>query len=360
MAIADRTHFWTSRLNGNNPASPNGDNNAAWTRSGSAADGAVVGDNWRIVSTTGGQTWSVSSDTSCTLVAAFKFNTPPNDTESIMSIDNGTHRVDVLSKGGVAQLSLVGSSTQTTHDLDLGATTQDAVPILLRLTLAASGAARLYMREIIEDDDANTHYLSVTGASSTASGIKWGNITGSVDWYSVYATTHGAFSPDEMAISDFETTSFIRTGLNVVEVLRSSKRLYLKSHVTSASIHYGYDVSSGMMGRQRPPVIHVLLEKLDSPQFMALSGSRTEQQYVVTLYITTRGTDYRNAYRQGIAILGECFDELYTNTGLSGGIDSLEGYTVSLDTKTDDDEVICVHTLTLNYMKKVNMTRREA
>jgi hypothetical protein len=175
----------------------------------------------------------------------------------------------------------------------------------------------------------------------------------------VLYTDDGAYSPDEMDMSDFVSNGFVRTGLNIVEVLRASNRFFLSTHVGDAGILYGFDLSSGMMSRLRPPTVHVMMDTLSSPDFLTLSGARVEQNYTVNLIITTRGTDFRNAYRSGLTILGECFDELYTKTGLEDGTDTLTNYAVKLDTKMDDDEVLCVHTLQLTYMKKVNLTRRE-
>ena len=57
-------------------------------------------------------------------------------------------------------------------------------------------------------------------------------------------------------------------------------------------------------------------------------------------------------------IAGDVFDELYTNTGLQGNTDSLIDYTINFDTKTDDDEVICVHRMEFTYMRRLNMLHR--
>lgn len=359
MAISGRAHFWTSRTAGRDPASPVGANNTAFSLTGTGSDGAVVNNAWRISSAGSGQLWSVAHSTDMTLVAGLKFITAPTNNAVIMSLDNGTHRVEVRSNGDLAKLKLVGDSTATTHDLDLDASEQDGVPILLRLTLDSSGNARLYMREIIEDNAGANHFLSVTGSSSSSAGAVWGNSSGQVDWFQVLYTDDGAYSPDEMDMSDFVSNGFVRTGLNIVEVLRASNRFFLSTHVGDAGILYGFDLSSGMMSRLRPPTVHVMMDTLSSPDFLTLSGARVEQNYTVNLIITTRGTDFRNAYRSGLTILGECFDELYTKTGLEDGTDTLTNYAVKLDTKMDDDEVLCVHTLQLTYMKKVNLTRRE-
>ena len=57
--------------------------------------------------------------------------------------------------------------------------------------------------------------------------------------------------------------------------------------------------------------------------------------------------------------MGDEFDELYTKTGLDGGIDSLDSYDAELDNKLDPDEVVCVHILRLTYMKRIDMKRRQ-
>ena len=179
MAISGRAHFWTSRTAGRDPASPIGANNTAFSLTGTGSDGAVVNNAWRISSAGSGQLWSVAHSTGMTIVAGLKFITAPTNNAVIMSLDNGTHRVEVRSNGDLAKLKLVGSSTATTHDLDLDASEQDGVPVLLRLTLDSSGNARLYMREIIEDNAGANHFLSVTGSSSSSAGAVWGKSIGS-------------------------------------------------------------------------------------------------------------------------------------------------------------------------------------
>tara|TARA_A100001391_G_scaffold205190_1_gene204040 strand:+ start:357 stop:1430 length:1074 start_codon:yes stop_codon:yes gene_type:complete len=356
MGVSARNHYWTSRTNLADPTSPNGAANEAWAlNSGSGSGGSANNDNWRVTN----QIWKVAKGDSNTLLASFKIVAKPDTSEMVMAIDNGTHRAEVQITSSLDSISLVGSSTATKSDLDLDVSEYASVPVLLRLTLDSSGNARLYIDEIIEDDDANTHYLSVTASSSTSEGVYWGNTTGTLDWSIVFHTSQGAYSPDELDASDFINFAFIRTALKIIEVLKDSKRFYLKNHVTDSSIIYGYDLSTNMVSRLNPPTVHVVTTTATSPEFNTLSGARTDQDYSIDVYVTTRGTDYRNAYRLGLSIMGEVFDELYTNTGLDSGIDSLIGYNLIFDTKMDDDETICVHQLNLTYMKKVNMTRRE-
>jgi len=147
-------------------------------------------------------------------------------------------------------------------------------------------------------------------------------------------------------------------GLSVVELLQNSKRFFLKNIVDDSSILYGYDISSEMVSRIAPPSIHVILQTMDSPEFDTVGGTRITQNYKLILFITTRGTDYKNAYRQGMEIAGDSFDEIYTNTGLKGTTDSLINYNIQFDTKMDNDEVVCVHRMEITYMRRLNMLHR--
>ena len=123
---------------------------------------------------------------SYTILACISYGTTdPDNGEVLMALDNGTHRVEVQATGNIQTLKLVGTSTVQTEYLDLKMLNERPVPVVLRLTLDSSGNGRLYMREIIEDDDAQTHYLSVTGSASTSREIAWGNNTGTVNWSSV-------------------------------------------------------------------------------------------------------------------------------------------------------------------------------
>lgn len=361
MAIATVNEYWTSRMNGEDPSAlTQGQDNESFTLAGASGDGAEVASSWVISSGSGGQTWSLTPTTNdYTMVTCFKYNTAPADTTVLMSLDNGTHKVHVESTGNNQTLRLVGATSTETRELDLTqAGDFEPVPIMLRLTLDASGNARLYMREIVEDDNGTINYLSVTAASGSGKSISWGNTDGQITWHNVYVTTKGAFSPDELSTSPFVSDSLLRIGLSIVNRLKNSRRFYLKNFVDDSSIVYGYDISSQMISRIAPPSIHVILKQLDSPAFVALGGSRVEQNFTVILFITTRGTDYKNAYRSGLEIAGDAFDELYTTTGLLGTTDSLTNYILSLDTKMDDDEVVCVHRMELTYMRQLSMLHR--
>jgi hypothetical protein len=358
MAIARQSHYWNARLGGNDPLNPVGDNNTAWTLN-SGSGGAVSGDAWRIANGVWRQTVA-NDDNDLSIIAGIRYESTPSNGTVLLALDNGTHRVEVQSDGTNTGVKLVGASTATKTDLDITMIEQDAVPLLLRLTLDSTGKAYLYFYEIVEDDNATSHYIETTGSSSSSQGAFFGNASGTVDWFVVYYTSFGAYSPDEMDMSDWTTSTLHQTGFNIVNILKDSRRYYIRTHVGEGAIVYGYDLSSNaMVNRIHPPSIHVLTQKVDSPEILTLAGTRTDQRYNVIVYVTTRGTDYRNAYRLGASILGEVFDELYTKTGLEHGVDSLISYDSTLDSKVDEDEVVCVHVLNLTYMKKIRMFLRE-
>ena len=363
MAIATTNQYWTSRMNGGNPASLTdfGQDNESFTLTGTGSDGSAVGDSWQIASAGSGQLWHVTPTTDdYTIIACFKYSVAPSDGTVLMKLDNGTHKAEVHATGDSQKVKLVGTTTVTSRDLDLAqADGFEAVPIMLRLTLdSATGKARLYMREIIEDDLATINYLEVTGSTGSAKKIQWGNDSGTILWNNVYVTNMGAFSPNELSTSAFVSDSLIRMGLSVVERLKDSKRFFLKNIVSDSSIVYGFDISSEQISRIAPPSIHVILQTMDSPAFETLGGTRIKQNFKLILFVTTRGTDYKNAYRQGMEIAGDAFDELYTTTGLLGTTDSLIDYNIQFDTKMDNDEVICVHRMELTYMRQLNMLHR--
>jgi hypothetical protein len=352
MAIAKTTQFWTSRLNGDDPTAPSVTrNNTAFTATGSGA--SASGGDWVVTDARYAQTASTSGNT---LLACISYTSTPDVDEVLMAIDNGTYRVEVKANG--EQVKLVGTTTANSKALDISMAETNPVPLVLRLTLDASGTARLYMREIIEDDDAQVHYLSVTGASSSSNEIAWGNNTGTVKWSSVYATTHGAFGPDELAPSDFATDTLIRMALSIVQTIKDSNRMYLKTHLDNSQIRYGFDVSSEMISRTPAPIVNVMLRGIDSPTFASLGGGEVDQSYEVLIYVITRGTNYENAFRTGLNIIGEIFDEVYTTTGLKGTTDSLNEYSLELDHKMNNEHLTCVHLLTLTYDRRINMRRR--
>jgi len=354
MAIATKNQYWNARLTGQNPALPGGNSNDTWSGSG----GSTVNGNW--VMTSG--SWAITPDTSTyksyTLLACFSYTTAPSDDAVLLTLDNGTHKVEVKSDGTTTGLKIVGATTVTFSDLDLNVSEDDSIPIMIRLTLADGGAVRCYRYEIEENNDAVVDYKSLTGASSSSATVSFGNASGNVKWHSVYYSHFGAFTPTELMPSDFSQDIHVRMALAIVQHLQDSTKPYLKTQVNDANIVFAYDISPDNIRTMTHPNVHVYVDNITSPEFTALGGSSIEQQYDVEIFVSTKGVNYENAYLTGLNILGEIFDELYTTTGLNGTTDSLDSHEVTLDTRLDNDEIICTHQLTITYRRRIKMTHR--
>jgi|TARA_R100000084_G_scaffold42448_2_gene17314 hypothetical protein len=388
MSIATTTQFWTTRWNGGDPAqasSYGGQDNEVFTMvaGSNAGYGSDADGSWKITvpysanpALVGWQQWTnVPSNEDYTVVMCIHYPVADKimaEDKEILFVANSTHRIQIQSNGTADKLKIVhgdgsggaGASTTTLiTGLDLTlAGGFEAKPLILRLTLNSAGKAKIYINEIIEDDLGTSKVIEVDAiVGSAVKAIRWGNGQGndsSITFHNLYVSTHGAFSPDEMSTSPFVTDSLMRMAFSIRDLLRNSKRMYLKNFVDDSSIVYGYDVSSGMVSRLAPPTIHIVLRELTSPDFETLGGTRIDQNYTITLFVTTRGTDYKNAYRMGMEIGGDAFDEIYTNTGLEGNTDSLINYSASFDTKMDDDEVVCIHRFEYQYMRRLNMLHR--
>lgn len=353
MSIATKNQYWNARMTGADPANPGGNSNDVWA----GGSGSASGGDWVI---TNGQ-WTITpeaTDLSYTMLACFSYTTAPSNGAVLLSLDNGTHKVELQSDGTTTGLKVVGSTTKTFSGLDLNVSEEASVPIMVRLTLENGGAVKCYRYEIEEDDDANIDYLSLTGATGSSRAVKWGNTSGNVKWHSTYYCKFGAFTPRELIPSAFAQDIHVRMALAIVEHLKNSNKPFLKTQVSDANVVFAYDVSPSKTRGMRTPSIHVYIDSIASPEFDAMGGSSIEQTYDVQVFVTTRGSNYENAYMYGLNILGEVFDELYTSTGLSGTTDSLEGHTCKLDTRVDDDEIICTHQLTMTYRRRIKMTRR--
>ena len=351
MAVANKNQYWNARIRGEDPSDPAGPNvSDAFTGSGGSASGGA----WVITNST----YSIGSASAMTMSAMISYNTAPDSGAVLMTLDNGTKRVQVKSKGNNTQLDLVGATTVTVSDLDLNLSENNSVPVLLRLTMDASGNAKLYIHEILRDTDGNDAFYSVVGASTVSNTASFGNTSGSVNWFSIYYSKFGAFNPEELMLSDFAQDTLARMGIAVVDTLKDCSRPYIKEYVDDSAIIFGYDLSSQMISRISAPFIHVVFSNVTSPSFDVLGGSTIEQLYEISVYVTTKGTNYEEAYRLGLNIIGEVFDELYITTGLSASTDNLESYSMVLDSKLDDDETVCVHQLNLTYRRRIKMTRR--
>ena len=354
MSIATKNQFWNARMTGLNPASPGGNTNDIWSGSG----GSTVDGDW--VMTSG--SWAITPDTnvytSYTIMACFTYSSIPSDDTVLLTLDNGTHKVEVKSDGTANGLKIVGASTVIFTDLDLNVSGDNSIPLMIRLTLTDGGGVKCYRYEIEEDNDAVIDYKTITGASSSSATVKFGNASGNIKWHSVYYSQYGAFSPSELMASDFAQDIHVRMALAIVQHLKDSSKPYLKTQVDNANIVFAYDISSDNLRTMGTPSVHIYVANITSPEFTALGGSSIEQQYNVEIFVTTKGINYENAYMSALNILGEIFDELYTTTGLNGTTDSLESHEAVLDTRIDDDEITCTHQLTITYRRRIKMTRR--
>tara|TARA_Y100000361_G_scaffold144996_1_gene153674 strand:+ start:225 stop:1229 length:1005 start_codon:yes stop_codon:yes gene_type:complete len=320
----------------------------------SGSGGSASGGYWVVTNSTYTITPTASN---YTILAGFKYTTAPDTDEVLMKLDNGNHTVSVKANGN-GGVKLVGASTATFSSMDFGLTDSTSVVPTLRLTLDSAGTAKLYRDELINDDEGEQDFISVTGASGSSKSIQFGNTTGNVSWASVYVCHDGSFAPDELMRSDFAQDNHIRMALSIVETLRNSERFYLKTHVDNASIKYAYDISEDTLNKTTPPTIHVLLNRIDSPNFSSLGGVNIDQSFDISIFVTTRAINYENAFLLCMNITGEVFDELYTETGLNPTTDNLESFSADLDYKARNEDVICTHRLTLGYRRRLKMTRR--
>jgi len=320
--------------------------------------GATEGQFWRI---SNGQ-YKLDSFTTNDLTAlvSFRYDSTPADTTTLLTLRNASHKITVQSTGSATSLRIIGGSTVILTDLDLTMSEEDPVSTILRITLDSSGNAKVYVYESMEDEMGEDAFTSLTGASdSTGRLFQFGNGAGSIDWGTVYFTHHGIFNPDELAQSALYQMVLNRLGLKIRQLLRDSPRMSLKE-VMDDSIIYGYDLSSEMVIRLRPPTIHIIVSDALSPEFNTLGGTHVDNEMTVNISVTTKGRDYREAYRYGLRIIGDVFDELYTGSGhdLGNNVDMLSGYRLTLDPKIDPDEQVCIHQLELSYVRREKMLFR--
>jgi len=113
-----------------------------------------------------------------------------------------------------------------------------------------------------------------------------------------------------------------------------------------------------MISRISAPSIHVLVKQLQATEIEALGGHRILTKSEAQLFIMTRGTNYKNAYRDCLSLTGDVFDEIMTNLGLDFNNDAILGFRLELDTKQDDDETVCVHQLTFDIIRRIHLQRR--
>ena len=113
-----------------------------------------------------------------------------------------------------------------------------------------------------------------------------------------------------------------------------------------------------MISRIATPSVHVVLKAYRANEILALGGHRLDNQYQVLIYITTRASNYKNAYRLGLDIASDVFDEIMLDLGLDFNTDSILSYDLTLDNKLDNDEIVCLHQLQFDMMRRSHLKRR--
>lgn len=346
MSVAGRGVSWSHRLNGEDPASPIGQNQGSWT---STVAGAVDGDYWK-VSAAGYNTIS-TTNTGLTMIVSLIYNTTPVNGTKLASLGNGTGEIIVKSTGNPTSLTIsgAGDTDVTISDLDL------RKPFFFRLTL--NGAiGRFYPFDMEETETGNILYNEINSTSSTTD-VSFGCDDGEVLFGNVYYTSDGAFGTEELAPSIWTTDLLVRNGYRIIEVLKNSKRMYLKTFVEDTSIVYANDLSPSVTARLQPPTIFVVVPSLNS-NIEALGGGVVYHDYTVEVFVVTRAADFRYAHRLCAEISGEVVEEIYSTTGQNDNTDAVADFSSNIDMKLDEDEVVCVNHHTFKFRRRSNYRKR--
>jgi len=343
MTVAGHSVKWTHRLNGEDPASPIGSNQGVWA----ATVAGVLDDGYWKISGTGYNTLDAVT-TAQTMILSFKYDTIPVDGTLIASLDNGSGEILVKSTGLSSSLKLeaTGAAAITISDLDL------TKPFVVRITLNGT-VGKFYPFDIDEDESGVviTSTLTSTGSSATASSFGCDN--GVVLFGNVYYTDEGSYATNEMAASIWTSDLLIRTGYRVIELLKASKRMYLKSFVEAASIVYANDLSPTTTSRLAPPTIFVSVPSLSS-NIESLGGGTVIHDYEVEVFVVTKSADFRYAHRLCAEISGEVVEEIYMSSGQNDNNDSVVSFRSSIDMKVDEDEVVCVNQHSFKFRRRAN------
>jgi hypothetical protein len=347
MSVATHSAKWSHRLNGEDPASPIGDNQGTWT---STVAGAIDNDFWKVSAT--GYNKIDTTDLTQTMILSLKYDTIPVDGTLLASLDNGTGEILVKSTGVATSLKLeaTGATAVTISDLDLTNT------FIFRITLNTH-AGNFYPFDLDEDESGNVISSSITSTGTAGNKVSFGCDDGIVLFGNIYYTSDGAFSTTEMAASIWTSDFLIRTGYRIIELLKASKRMYLKSFVEDASIVYANDLSPTTTSRLHPPTIFVQVPGLSS-SIESLGGGAVNHDYEVEVFVVTKSADFRYAHRLCAEISGEVVEEIYTSAGQNDNKDSVIDFRSSIDMKVDEDEVICVNQHSFKFRRRVNYRNR--
>jgi hypothetical protein len=349
MTVADHTIRWTHRLNGEDPASPAGQNNGAWdsTVAGTRTDDLY----WRVSGA--GYNTLISTDSSYqTAVVTLRYNSTPADGTLLASLDSGSYEIQVLSTGATDSLKIDGSGAtpQTITGLDL------TKPTMFRITLN-NDVGRLYPFDLIESESGDILYKEITTTGTSTVNVSFGCDDGIVDFGNFYYTSNGAFTSDEFSPSIWCSNSLQQIGLRIVEILQNSDRMYLKTQVTKESIVYAHDLSPRVVARFEPPTIFVVVPTIRAdPE--SLGGGTVMQDFRVQVFVMTKAADYKYAHRLCMELSGEVVEEIYSESGQNDNKDAITGFNSEIDMRQEEDEIICVNSHTFDYRRRINYRER--
>lgn len=348
MVVASYTVRWSHRLNGEDPASPEGMNNGSWD---TTVAGSVQGAYWR-VSGVGYNQINADAGTTLTAVVSLKYDTTPIDGTLLVSLENNSNEVKVFSTGSVGSLRIGGTGTSpiTVSGLDL------SKPFFFRLTLDGA-IGRLYPFDMKEDETGTSLYSEVTSTGTSNPKTSFGCDNGVVDFGTFYYTNDGAFDSDEFSPSIWTSNMLQQTGLMIVEALKTSKRLHLKSSIENSSIIYAHDISPQVTARYSAPTIFVTVNSVNA-KVESLGGGTVYHDYSVSIFVLTRAADYRYAHRLNAELSGEVVEEIYSNTGQNDNQDNITRFSSEIDMRQEEEEVMCVNSHSFTFTRRVNYRER--
>lgn len=350
MSVAPHSTRWTHRLNGEDPASPAGQNNGAWN---TTVSGSVSGKFWKIANT-GYNTINPTTDT-LTLVASFKYETTPSSGTVLFSLESTVGDVKILSDGGDTALVMestvgFGVDSTTISNLDLKNN------FFFRLTLNAH-VAKFYPFDLKETEIGESLVYSTTSTTTSNPKISFGCNSGSLLFGNFYFTDEGVFDTDEFSPSIWTSNLLQQTGLRIVELLKDSKRMYLKTQVEPESIIYANDMSPATVSRYDPPCIYVQIPSART-DIESLGGGTVFHQYQAQVFVITKSSDYRFAHRMNAELSGEVVEEVYANSGESSNKDAIIDFNSEIDMRQEEDEIICVNAHTFTFKRRINYRER--
>lgn len=349
MAVANHTIRWTHRLNGENPSSPAGQNNGSWD---TVVSGTATSDGYWRVSGSGYNKIISTSSSYQTAVITMKYNTTPVDGTLLASLDSGSYEIKVVSTGTNTSLRIEGSgaSSQTISNLDLTS------PFMFRLTLD-NATGRFYPFDLVESEIGETLYKEITATGTSTVDVSFGCDDGIVDFGNFYFTSEGAYNSDEFSPSIWTSNFLQESGLRVVELLKDSKRIHLKTMVNDSSIVYAHDVSPAVIARYNPPTIFVVIPRIQS-SIESLGGGTVIHEYTLEVYVLVKSSDYKYAHRVCAEIAGEVIEEVYSYAGQNDNKDSIVGLSSQIDMKMDEEEVVCINSHTFTMKRRMNYRER--